>query len=133
VPKEIKGDASRKPPVPVADHAVIEEWVRGLMPAVQPLADRLDRLICATLPHPQQYAVKWAKAYYGTGELGWVVELAAYHRSANVVFLRGADFGSPPPLGSGRSRYVKLYRVEEADDPQLRSWIEEAGRTPGWR
>jgi hypothetical protein len=51
----------------------------------------------------------------------------------NVVFLGGADFASPPPLGStDRTRYVKVTTLEEAQRAELQRWIEEASRTPGW-
>ena len=46
---------------------------------------------------------------------------------------RHADFDSPPPLGTtDRSRYVKVKTVEEAQQPEMRKWIEQAGRVPGW-
>ena len=66
-------------------------------------------------------------------ELGWIIELVAYDVSVNVVFLRGADFVSPPPLGIGQSRYVKVTSLEEAQTPDMRMWIELAGDVPGWR
>jgi hypothetical protein len=51
----------------------------------------------------------------------------------NVVFLGGADFDSPPPLGTtDRTRYIKVTTLEEAQRPELHKWIEEASRTPGW-
>jgi hypothetical protein len=78
--------------------------------------------------------VKWKRPYYGLPELGWVIELAAYDVSVNVVFLGGADFDRPPPLGTAdRTRYIKLTSVEEVDRPELNDWIEQAGRTPGWQ
>lgn len=65
-------------------------------------------------------------------ELGRIVELAAYDVSVNVVFLGGADFEPPPPLGTtDRTRYVKVTSLEEAKRPELQKWIEQAGRTPG--
>lgn len=55
-------------------------------------------------------------------------------RSVNVVFLGGTEFDSPPPLGTtGRTRYVKVKTLDEADEPEMRSWIEQAGRVPGWK
>jgi hypothetical protein len=52
----------------------------------------------------------------------------------NVVFLGGADFDSQPPLGTtGRSRYVKVKTVEEAQAPEMHKWIEQAARQPGWK
>jgi len=103
------------------------------MPDLSPLVVHLDKQIRRA--HPGlHYAVKWKKAYYGLPGLGWIIELVAYDVSVNVVFLGGADFDSPPPLGdTGRSRYVKLKTLEEAKGPELREWIEQAGSVPGWK
>jgi hypothetical protein len=132
MPKEIKGNVGRRPPEPSADHSVIDAWSRRLMADLQPIITQLDESIRATVPD-LVYAVKWKKAYYGLPELGWIIELAAYDVSVNVVFFGGADFDVPPPLGStDRTRYIKLRSLEETEGPQLRTWIEEAGRTPGW-
>ncbi len=130
--KEVKGNAGRKPPEPSIDHSVIDEWFRRQMPYLQPIVENLDESIRVAIPG-LQYAVKWKRPYYGLPGLGWVIELAAYDVSVNVVFLGGADFSSPPPLGStGRTRYVKVTTLEEAQQPELRQWIEEAARAPGW-
>jgi hypothetical protein len=93
----------------------------------------LDKQIRIMLPG-LQYAIKWKKAYYGLPDLGWIIEIAAYDVSVNVVFLGGADFDSPPPLGeTDRARYIRLKTLEEAKAPQIREWIEQAGRVPGWK
>jgi hypothetical protein len=102
------------------------------MPDLNPIVKRLDETIRQTIDG-LQYAVKWKKAYYGLPELGWVIEMVAYDVSVNVVFLGGADFDPPPPLGSnGRDRYVKVTTPEEARAPEMHRWIEQAGRVPGW-
>jgi hypothetical protein len=133
MPKAIKGNAGRKPPEPTASHSEVEEWVRHQMPNLQPIVRQLDETIRATVPG-LHYAVKWKRPYYGLPELGWIIEIAAYDVSVNIVFLGGADFESPPPLGTtDRTRYVKLTTLEEAQGPELNSWIEQAGRTPGWK
>ncbi|MGE3619494.1 MAG: DUF1801 domain-containing protein [Acidimicrobiia bacterium] len=130
--KARKGESTRKPPVPSDSHADIDEWMRRLMPDLHPIVQRLDELIRATLPG-LQYAVKWKKAYYGLPDHGWVMEMVSYDVSVNLVFFGGADFDSPPPLGdSGRSRYVKVKTLDELDQLDVRSWIEQAGRTAGW-
>jgi hypothetical protein len=130
--KAIRGNTGRKPPEPTADHSIIEEWFRRQMPHLQPIVESLDETIRATIPN-LHFAVKWKRPYYGLPELGWVIELAAYDVSVNVVFLGGADFDRPPPLGStDRSRYLKVTSLDEAQRPDLHGWIEEAGRTPGW-
>jgi hypothetical protein len=79
------------------------------------------------------YTVNRKRAYYGLPELGWIIEIAAYDVSVNVLFLGGADFESPPPLGTtDRTRYIKVISLEQAQQPELEKWIKQAGRTPGW-
>ena len=94
---------------------------------------QVDNTIRATLPD-LLYAVKWKRPYYGLADLGWIIELAAYDVSVNVVFFGGADFDRPPPLGTtDRTRYIKVATLAEAQRPELHNWIEQAGRTPGWK
>jgi hypothetical protein len=133
MPKVIKGNSGRKPPEPSVDHSDIEEWCRHLMPDLQPLVRGLDELIRATVPD-LDYAVNRKRGYYGLPRLGWIIEIAAYDVSVNVLFLGGADFESPPPLGTtDRTRYIKVTSLAEAQTAELQKWIEQAGRTPGWR
>ncbi|MEZ4553771.1 MAG: DUF1801 domain-containing protein [Dehalococcoidia bacterium] len=107
--------------------------MRRVMPDLQPIVTRLDQSIRDAVPG-LQYAVKWKKAYYGLPDHGWIIELVAYDVSVNLVFFGGADFDPPPPLGTdGRSRYIKLKSIEEAGQPLLETWIEQAARTPGWQ
>ena len=128
-----KPNAARKPPVPSDSHADIEDWIRRVMPALHPIVERLDESICETIPG-LHYAVKWKKAYYGSPELGWIIEMVAYDVSVNVVFHGGAEFDSPPPLGTtDRTRYVKVKTLDEARGPEMRKWIEQARSVPGWK
>jgi hypothetical protein len=133
MPKDIKGNAGRKPPEPTPKHDDIADWLRRQMPDLQEIVRQLDGMIRRTLPD-LQYAVSRKRAYYGLSAFGWIIELVAYDVSVNVVFLGGADFDPPPPLGmTDRTRYVKLTAVEDTKRPELQQWIEQAGRTPGWR
>lgn len=132
--KAPRAESSRKPPEPSDSHAAIDDWMRRVMPDLAPVVERLDTVIRETLPEPHTYAVKWKKAYYGVPNNGWVIELVAYDVSVNVVFFGGADFNSPPPLGStGRTRYVKIRTLEELHQSDLVAWLEEAGRIRGWQ
>jgi hypothetical protein len=80
----------------------------------------LDETIRATIPG-LHYAVKGERPYYGLPELRSIIEMAAYDVSVNVVFLGGADFDPPPPLGTtDRTRYVKVTTVAEVQQPELR-------------
>lgn len=123
----------RKPPAPTDSHAEIEDWMRKVMPDLNPIVRRLDEMIRESVPRPQ-YAFKWKKAYYGLPGLGWIIEMVAYDVSVNVVFFGGADFDPPPPMGTtDRTRYVKVKTIDEAQQSQMRKWIEQAARVPGWQ
>ena len=131
--KARKENAARKPPVPSDSHAEIKDWIGRVMPDLHPIVQQLDELIRGTIPG-LQYAVKWKKAYYGLPELGWIIEVVAYDVSVNVVFFGGAEFDPPPPLGTtGRTRYVKLTTLAEAQGPEMDRWIQQARRVPGWK
>ena len=131
--KSRKPNTTRKPPVPSDSHAEIGDWIERVMPDLKPMVAHLDTQIRETLTG-LQYAIKWKQAYYGLPDLGWIIEMVAYDVSVNVVFLGGAEFDSPPPLGGAdRSRYVKLKTLEEAKAPEIREWIEQAGRVSGWK
>ena len=125
--------STRKPPELSESHAEIDDWMRRVMPDLNPIVTRLDELIRET--HSDlQFAVKWKKAYYGLPDVGWMMEMVAYDVSVNVVFFGGADFDPPPPLGDAdRSRYIKLKTMDEVEQPELKSWIEQAGRVAGWK
>ena len=132
MPKQIKGNPRRKPPEPSTDHSAIDQWFGQIMPAMQPIVRTLDESIRAAVPN-LQYGVKFHRAFYGLPELGWIIEIAPYFKSVNILFLGGAGFDPPPPLGStGRTRYVKITTVAEGQHPDVRVWMEQAGHTPGW-
>lgn len=127
-----KPSSTRKPPLPSEGHGDIEHWISRVMPDLNPIVKSLDQQICEAIPE-LHYAVKWKRPFYGLPDLGWIIELAAYDVSVNVVFFGGADFDTPPPLGdTDRSRYVKVRALEEAQAPQMIAWIEQAARVPGW-
>lgn len=133
MPKVLKGNEGRKPPEPSPDHDDIDTWLRRQMPDLQNILRRLDETIRATVPN-LYFAVHRKRAFYGLSEFGWIIEIAAYDVSVNVVFLGGTDFDPPPPLGStDRTRYVKVTTVDEAQRPELLRWIEQAGHTAGWK
>jgi len=131
--KSRKPGTSRKPPEHSNSHAEIEDWIRRQMPDLRPIVERLDELIRETIPG-LQYGLKWKKVHYGLPELGWIIEMVAYDVSVNVVFFGGAEFDPPPPLGTtGRTRYVKVRTLEEAQGPEMYQWVEQAARLPGWK
>lgn len=133
MPEAIKRSSGRRPPEPSGEHSGIDEWFGALMPHLQPIVRRVDEVIRAVVPD-LHYAVKWKRAFYGLPEVGWIIELAPYDVSVNIVFLGGADFDRPPPLGTtGRARYVKVTSLQDLRRPELQGWIRKSSRTPGWQ
>jgi hypothetical protein len=128
--KNIKPLSTRKPPVPEKSHARIDEWIANSIPSMNPIVSALDRLIRQHLENPG-YAIKWGKAYYGSEQHGWCIELAAYHVSVNVVFLNGAKLNNPPELGS-ETRYVKIRSLANVDSAQVTEWVRQSCQMPGW-
>jgi hypothetical protein len=103
------------------------------MPNLQPILRGLDDAIRAAIPG-LHYAVKYKRAFYGLPELGWLIEIAPYDVSVNVLFLGGAKFDPAPPLGNtGDTRYIKITVESEVTQPDVLDWIKQAGRTPGWK
>lgn len=126
--------STKTPPVPTSSHAELDElFRRQVIPDMQPMAKRVDALIREAIPG-LHYAIKWGKVFYGLPTRGWIIEMCPYQVSLNVLFFAGADFDSPPPLGTvGRSRYVKLRSLEEVEEPLLHQWIRQAARMDGWK
>ena len=128
-----KPNSTRKPPVPSEDSGEVDDWASRVMPDLQPIVSSLDGQIRAAIDD-LRYAVKWKKAYYGREDLGWLIEMVAYDVSVNMVFLGGADFDSPPPLGdTDRRRYIKIRTLEEAESDEMAAWIRESAKVEGWK
>jgi hypothetical protein len=132
--KQRKSLSTKKPPIPSNDYKAIEDWMASrIMPGILPLVKKIDSLVHDSIPN-LQYAIKWGNAYYGTDELGWLIEVAAYDVSANIVFLNGAAFNPQPPLGTGEeTRYFKLKTIDELNDQIIIDCIKQAGGIKGWK
>ena len=131
--KQRKPLSTKKPPTPSKDFQIIADWMTNrIMPGIQPMVEKIDLLIHEIIPNPN-YAIKWGNAFYGTNELGWVIEVAAYDISVNVVFLNGAVYTPQPPLGSGgTTRYIKLKNIVELSDPLLIEYMKQSTQVGGW-
>lgn len=129
--KSPKPLSTKKPPVPVEDHQIIEDFIANARPTLTAILTEIDRLVREQLDDPR-FAIKWSKAYYGTPERGWCVEVAAYDVSANIVFLNGSRLKAPPEMGGGETRYVKITSLDELDSPQLLAWIKQSCSMAGW-
>ena len=131
--KQRKPLSTKKPPIASNEYKIIEDWMSSrIMPGILPMIKKIDNLIHDSIPN-LQYAIKWGNAYYGTSELGWLIEVAAYDVSVNIVFLSGAAFDPQPPLGTGETRYFKLREMEELEEKNIASFLRQSGQKIGWK
>ena len=96
---------------------------------------RRDAALAAdTLPGLQR-SVKWGIAWYGVGD-GWCFACGGFAGHVKVVFGRGTSLEPVPPeapIGMGKdSRGVDLESVDDIDDRQLASWMQQATAIPGF-
>lgn len=129
-----KSLSTKKPPIPSKDYTIIEDWMANrIMPSLNPMIKKIDTLIHNSIPN-LHYAIKWGNAYYGTEELGWLIEVAAYDVSANIVFLNGAAFDPQPPLGTGiETRYIKITTIDSLNEKSLIVFMKQAMSMAGWK
>lgn len=96
------------------------------------IAERVDALAAKTLPDLQR-AVKWGMAYYGVGG-GWCFSSGAFVGHVKLMFIRGTELSPEPPvtpIGMGKStRGVELASVEDLDELQAASWMQQAAANP---
>ena len=132
--KKRKPLSTKTPPIPVDNHHIITEWMKeNVMPKMYPLIKNVDDMIRERIPN-LHYSIKWGSAFYGTTQNGWLIEVASYAVSANIVFLSGAEFDPQPPLGTDdQSRYIKITTIDDLNHPELVDFIEQSKGISGWK
>src|SRR6478736_9124064 len=101
----------------------------GSLPQPQrAIAERVDALAAETLPGLQR-SVKWGMAWYGVGD-GWCFSCGGFEGHVKLTFGRGTSLTPVPPAaptGMGKdTRGVDLASVDDIDERQLASWMEQA-------
>lgn len=132
--KQRKPLSTMKPPVPSTDHNIIMDWLYNeTMPNMQSIFKKVDELIIQEIPN-LYYSIKWNKAFYGTPELGWLIEVGVFAKSMNIVFLNGAKFERQPPMGTdAQTRYMKISSLDEINNPIVIEFIKQAASIDGWK
>ena len=107
-------------------------YIASLPQPQRGIAERVDALAAKTLPDIQR-AVKWGMAYYGVNG-GWCFCAGAFVGHVKLMFIRGTEIKPEPPvtpIGMGKStRGVELASLDDFDERQLTSWIEQAATMP---
>ncbi len=109
-------------------------YISSLPQPQRSIAERVDALAAETLPGLQR-SVKWGMAWYGVGD-GWCFSCGGFAGHVKLTFGRGTSLTPVPPvtpIGMGKdSRGVDLESVDDLDERQLASWMEQAAAIPGF-
>lgn len=106
--------------------AAMPAWKRGM-------GASLDRVITAAIPGVKK-AVRWNSPFYGIEGQGWFLSFHCFTRYVKVTFFRGASLQPLPPGESKQDavRYLDLHEEDRLDESQLRLWVLQASKLPGW-
>jgi len=117
----------------VGDRPVFD-YIASLPEPQRSIAERIDALAARTLPDLQR-SVKWGIAWYGVGD-GWCFSCGGFAGHVKLTFGRGTSLDPEPPvtpIGMGKaSRGVDLVSVDDIDEAQVASWMQQAAALPGF-
>ena len=138
----MSGKAPRKPKLlsggnPQIAKADGDEPVQAyiaVMPGWKSDAGReLDAIITRALPSVKK-AVRWNSPFYGIEGEGWFLGLHCLTKYIKVAFFQGASLDPIPPVASKdkNARYFHIYEGDALDEAQIRKWVKQASKLPGW-
>ena len=109
-------------------------YISSLPQPQRSIAERVDALAAQTLPDLKR-SVKWGIAWYGVGD-GWCFSCGGFEGHVKLAFGRGTSLTPQPPvtpIGMGKdTRSVDLQSVDDIDERQLASWMDQAAAMPGF-
>jgi hypothetical protein len=107
-------------------------YIASLPQPQRGIAEQIDALAAKSLPGLRR-AVKWGMAYYGV-EGGWCFASGAFVGHVKLMFIRGTELEPEPPvtpIGMGKqTRGVELASIDDLDEPQVASWMQQAATNP---
>ena len=113
--------------------APVQAYIAAMPGWKSGLGQRLDALIVRNVPGVRK-AVRWNSPFYGSGDQGWFVSFHVLTRYVKVTFFKGTLLRPLPPGGtekSGDARWIDIHEGE-FDAAQMRSWVKQAAKLPGW-
>jgi hypothetical protein len=112
--------------------APVFAYIASLPQPQRGIAEQIDALAAKSLSGLKR-AVKWGMAYYGV-EGGWCFASGGFVGHVKVMFIKGTDLQPEPPVtpvGMGKAtRGVELASVDDIDEAQLTSWMQQAATMP---
>jgi hypothetical protein len=113
--------------------AGVKAWIAGAKPRHGELAQRIDKMVADEVPGVTK-AVKWDMLFWGIEGKGWIARFASWKAHASLRFYAGTSLTPLPPEGEpGQDvRGVRIPDGEALDEKQVRAWLRQAAKLPGW-
>jgi hypothetical protein len=94
---------------------------------------QIDAIITRAVPGVKK-AVRWNSPFYGIEGEGWILGVHCFAKYIKVAFFQGASLDPIPPVASKdkNARYFHIHEGDELDEAQLRKWVKQASKLPGW-
>jgi hypothetical protein len=131
LPEAMTGKAS--PARAAVGDKPVFDYIASLPEPQRGIAERVDALAARTLPGLER-SVKWGMAYYGVGD-GWCFSCGGFAGHVKLMFINGTALQPVPPvtpIGMGKStRGVELASVDDIDERQIASWMQQVAAVPG--
>jgi hypothetical protein len=122
------------PQIAKADgNAPVQKYIAAMPGWKRDVGRKLDALVTRAVPGVRK-AVKWNSPFYGMEGQGWFLSFHCFTRYVKVTFFNGGSLKPLPPGASKHKtvRYLDIHQDEKIDEAQLRAWVKQASRLPGW-
>jgi hypothetical protein len=122
------------PQIAKADgNAPVQKYIAAMPGWKRDVGRKLDALVTRAVPGVRK-AVKWNSPFYGIEGRGWFLSFHCFTRYVKVTFFNGGSLKPLPPGASKHKtvRYLDIHQDEKIDEAQLRAWVKQASRLPGW-
>lgn len=107
----------------------VDEYVADISDELRPIAETVRRIITDELPDADE-AIKWSRPTYQVGSQH-VCYVTAAKNHVTLGFTQGRSLTDPDGLLEGEGTqmaHIKLTRLDDVDEDQLRSWLRQARR-----
>lgn len=131
--KKAAKKATPKAADPSVGQAAVDAWIASAKPQHAALAQALDELVSDEIPDITK-AVKWDFLFWGREKQGWILRFASWKAHASIRFYAGTTLTPLPPEGEpGQGvRGVRIDDGDDLDEKQIRAWLRQAAKLPGW-
>jgi hypothetical protein len=117
----------------------VEAWLDHVKPEHLRVVRRIDALILETVSDAvcavkfRKPTNRWGVPFYGLSGKGWIVSVNSLKAQTRVIFFAGNALKPIPPLAAPpRARAVDVHSDGELDERQIKAWLQQAKKLPGW-